>query len=171
MTPRQGRQAGFSLVELLVVVAIIVLLGAAASVGMNEMRQSSRADTAAERIVSILQQARLRALSQRVDQQVVLDYANQVVTDVFNEDHAFAGVTIADYICGACGLGGNNGSTETVTFTARGTMSSVAGGGGAAGAISVLVSAPGSSKQFIIMVNLVGGRIDVRRGCNAGVCA
>jgi len=147
---------------MLVAVAIVVVLMAISAGAYTQMREATRVETASEQVVSMMQQARLRAFSQRVDQQVVVDYANQVLTDFAGEQHTFPGATIADFDCGACGFGANNGGTETIPFTSRGTSD---------GNYSVLVSSPGSTKQFIIMINNVGARIDVRRVCNAGVCS
>ena len=168
---RQEREAGFSLVELMVAMGILVAMVVIAVGSFKQLRESTRVDAAAEEVVSIMQQARLRALARRVNQQVVVDYVNQEITDIAGVTHSFQDVTFSDYSCTACNTGGNNGSTETLTFTARGTMSSVAGGGGSAGQISILVNSARTNEQFIVMINNVGSRIDVRRTCSAGACS
>jgi len=145
-----------------VAVAIVAVLMAISAGAYTQMREATRVETASEQVVSMMQQARLRALSQRVDQQIVMDFANQQITDTLGEAHTFPGVTFADYICSPCGLGPNNAGSETIPFMSRGMSDAN---------YSILVSSPSSTKQFIIMINDVGARIDVRRGCNAGVCS
>ena len=61
-TPRMARQAGFSIVELMVVVAILGLLAALAAPNMQQMIRSQRLKTAAFDIYSSLVFARSEAI-------------------------------------------------------------------------------------------------------------
>jgi Tfp pilus assembly protein FimT len=163
----QARQGGFTLIELVAALGILIILISIAGAYYTRWREDTRVDSAKEEIVSILQQARLRALSQRTDQRVIFDYTNDTVRFDFNgdgviqpvvEDKQFPGVDLQDYICGNCAPGANN--TETAIFTSRGT----------AGNLTVRISSASADKVFYIVLNSVTGRVGIRRTCSGGQC-
>ncbi len=161
------RLRGFSLVELLVTIFIgFVLLGIAVG-AYNTLRERTRVESAKEHIVSILQQARLRALSSGEDQVVAFDWPADSVT--------FLGLTttfdlesLADLKGLKCtGTVTNDTNTDnTFTFKSRGTVSyggsPVSGGGNPPQ--NLQISSGSSSSAFVIKVNSVTGRIVVVGG-------
>ncbi|MDQ6959028.1 MAG: prepilin-type N-terminal cleavage/methylation domain-containing protein [Mariprofundaceae bacterium] len=160
---RQEREAGFSLIELMVVIGIMAIVMAIAGGAYSSWRESTRVDSAKEKIVSILQQARLAALSRRTAQTVTFNYAGaganpNTVTDVLGQLHRFQGVTLLDFVCGGCNLGANN--TENIIFTPRGTATQ----------LTVQVSSPTANKVFFIQANSTTSRVAIRRTCVAPNC-
>jgi prepilin-type N-terminal cleavage/methylation domain-containing protein len=76
---RRRLQAGFSLVEALVVVGLIGVLTAIAVLVMPIAIQSATADSGATRVASALRIAREQAISQRRTVQVAFNAPNQIV--------------------------------------------------------------------------------------------
>jgi prepilin-type N-terminal cleavage/methylation domain-containing protein len=69
---KQARQKGFSLLEVLVVVGIISILVATSVIGIQQLLSTSRADAAANTVVSQLRAARQLAISRRHNVQVTI---------------------------------------------------------------------------------------------------
>ena len=69
---KQARQSGFSLLEALVVVAIMGILIVTSVIGIRQLLSTSRADAAANTVVSQLRAARELALSRRHNVQVTV---------------------------------------------------------------------------------------------------
>ncbi|MFQ5356608.1 MAG: Tfp pilus assembly protein FimT/FimU [Mariprofundaceae bacterium] len=160
-------QRGFTLIELIATLGILVILLTVAGGFYSRWREDTRVDAAKEKVVSILQQARLRALSQRSSQAVIFDYNNDTVSFDYNGDgliqavaevEQFPSVDLQDYVCGACGPGVNN--TETVNFTTRGTS----------GNLTVQINSVAADKVYYVVLNSVTGRVDIRRSCTSGQC-
>ncbi|MFQ5777591.1 MAG: GspH/FimT family pseudopilin [Terriglobia bacterium] len=63
---RRARQAGFSMLELVVVMIIFLILIAAAIPNVTQFVRAYRAEQAARQVVSDLQSGRMRALSENV---------------------------------------------------------------------------------------------------------
>jgi len=70
---KQARQTGFSLLEAVVVVAIICILVATSVIGIQQLLSSSRSDAAANTVVSQLRAARQLAISRRHNVQVTVN--------------------------------------------------------------------------------------------------
>lgn len=160
-------QRGFTLIELIATLGILVILLMVAGGFYSRWREDTRVDAAKEKVVSILQQARLRALSQRSSQAVIFDYNNDTVSFDYNGDgliqavaevEQFPSVDLQDYVCGACGPGVNN--TETVNFTTRGTS----------GNLTVQINSVAADKVYYVVLNSVTGRVDIRHSCTSGQC-
>ena len=79
-TESGNREAdGFSVIELLIVVAIVIILTAAAVFTLTPQRRAYRTDDAAGQVTNFLRDAYQRALSQRQTMRVQIDRANMLV--------------------------------------------------------------------------------------------
>lgn len=74
-----NRQGGFSLVELMVTVAIIAVIGVIAVPALNLYIPKYRTDNAAKVVASEMQLARMRAISKNLPQIVTVDTAAQTI--------------------------------------------------------------------------------------------
>jgi prepilin-type N-terminal cleavage/methylation domain-containing protein len=158
------RQKGFSLVELMVTIVIGAVLLAIALGAYNELQERTRVESAKEHIVSILQQARLRALSSGESQVVAFDWPADSIT-YSGETTIFDLVDLKGFR--TTGLQSNDTNTDnTFTFSSRGSVSfggtPVVGGG--AQPRNLQISSASSSSAFVISVNIVTGRIAVANG-------
>jgi len=153
-------QRGFTLVEMMVVIAISLVLFAIAAGSYGSLREKNRVQSAKEEIVSILQQARLKALSSGESQAVTFDWAADKVSYTLRaaQSRSYSKVDLQGFACG--GTLTSTG-TNSMTFSRRGTV----GFGG--GPQNIRVSSPGSTSTYTIKVNSVTGRIEVKDG---GAC-
>lgn len=78
---------GFTLIEMMVTIAIGAILLTISVGAYLDMRNRSLVTSAGDQIMSALHQARLRALSQRSDQTVVIDFDNDGITDALGNSH------------------------------------------------------------------------------------
>lgn len=85
----QGER-GYSVIELLVVAALIIIMTAAVVFTLGHSRRSYRPDDAASQVVNFLRDAYGRALSQRQTMRVSVDRANQTIT-LFDENRLAIG--------------------------------------------------------------------------------
>jgi prepilin-type N-terminal cleavage/methylation domain-containing protein len=152
------KQAGFSLIELMVVIAILGFLMTIGNGAWSQYRESTRVDSAKEKVVSILQQARLKALSSGTNQMVTLGYSTEKVTDILGRQVTFENVNLEYFVCGTCTA--TNPPDKTLIFKRGGTVA------GTASAKNIRVSSPATGKSYIVMVNNVTGRVDVRTQCS-----
>jgi prepilin-type N-terminal cleavage/methylation domain-containing protein len=74
-----GHEAGFTLVELLVVVGLIGVLGAISVMMLPGAILTSKADSGAARVLSVLRVAREQAISQRRTVRVTFTLPNRIV--------------------------------------------------------------------------------------------
>jgi prepilin-type N-terminal cleavage/methylation domain-containing protein len=72
-------EAGFSMIELLIVIAMVVILTAISFLALRPAKRSYAPDDEATQIVSFLREAHQRALSQRQTQRVTIDRNDLVV--------------------------------------------------------------------------------------------
>lgn len=77
---RRNQEAGFSVVELMIVAAIIVILTAISFFVLAPHKRSYRADDAAAQATNFLRDAYQRALAQRQTFRVQIDRANKLIT-------------------------------------------------------------------------------------------
>jgi len=152
------RQGGFTLIELLVVIAILGILMAIGGTSWTSYREATRVDSAKEKVVSVLQQARLKALSSGFSQNVTFDHSNDTMTDITGKQSSFDGVNIQRFVCGTCTA--SDPASQVFTFTRSGTSANK----------NIKVSSATTGKSFIVMVSQVTGRVDIRTTCSAGVC-
>jgi len=149
-------QRGFTLIELLLVVGISGILGAIAVGAWGDYRESTKADVAKGKIVNMLQQARLKALSSGERQTVAFDFTNDEVTSATGHVTPLEGVDIVSYGCSTCSV--LSATTKNFNFKRRGS------GTGA----SLRVSS--GNKLFYLSVNGITGRVKVGTQCSAGSC-
>lgn len=76
---RLREEKGFSVIELLIVVAIVIILTAAAVFTLTPQRRAYRTDDAAGQVTNLLRDAYQRALTQRQTMRVQIDRANMLV--------------------------------------------------------------------------------------------
>ena len=81
---RPGLEAGFSLIELLIVIAMVVILTTISVFALRSSKRSYAPDDEANQIVSFFREAHQRALSQRQTQLVTID-RNQLVVRLMDE--------------------------------------------------------------------------------------
>ena len=77
-------EAGFSLIELLIVIAMVVILTTISVFALRSSKRSYAPDDEANQIVSFFREAHQRALSQRQTQRVTID-RNQLVVRLMDE--------------------------------------------------------------------------------------
>ncbi len=74
-----GEPDGFSVIELLIVFAIVIVLTAAAVFTLSPQRRAYRTDDAAGQVTNFLRDAYQRALAQRQTMRVQVDRANMLI--------------------------------------------------------------------------------------------
>lgn len=90
MVSHRSREAGFTIVEVLVVVAVLAILGGSSMLLMASTLPSYRADSQARRLIGVLQHARELSIATRRDIEVRINEANDTIS-LFRRD---AGVEI-----------------------------------------------------------------------------
>lgn len=78
--PGDRREAGYSAIELLIVVTMIIAVTAIAVFTLGPQRRTYRADDAAGQVTNFFRDAYHRAISQRQTMRVQIDRANKLVT-------------------------------------------------------------------------------------------
>ncbi|MDQ6981190.1 MAG: type II secretion system protein [Ghiorsea sp.] len=152
-------QGGFTLIELLAVIAILGILMAIGGTSWTSYREATRVDSAKEKAVSILQQARLKAISSGFTQPITVDFPANTIVGINGLTESFGDVDLQNFVCGTC-TASDPALPETINFKSSGTATLK----------NIKVSKVGSSKSFILMINTATGRVDIRTTCVAGVC-
>jgi len=167
--------AGFSLIELMVVVGIITILGSVALIDRSQLVPEKRLDAAAEQIRSVMVAARLYALSTGIKQYVVIDTFTESFSSTIDRDAIYAG---AHWLIGVnwnkleeVDLRNSNSKGEAVMGT-RYESFSFSSRGTALGN-SFLIRGWGveaAGKGRVIIVNGVTGRVRIENCVDLGTC-
>ncbi len=159
---RTGGQRGFTLIEMMVVIAIATILLVIAVGSWSRLREDNRVEAAAEEIYSALSAARVRALSTGRKEYVGLDYANdKVISTVWGGAYnaatgawsgtwrSYKGVDIV--AANAAGTANTSINTKVFMYSPRGTSTGA----------SILVRRPGGAagKRVLLTVTSVTGRV------------
>lgn len=151
------KQGGFTLIELLVVIAILGILMTIGGTSWTSYREATRVDSAKEKVVSILQQTRLKALSSSFDQTLTIDYVNDTIADVSGRIVTFDGINLQHYVAAGCTVTDPAG-TFTIIFKGEGSV-------GGTAAETTKISSSTSSKAYIVKVRSITGRVAVEAPC------
>ena len=164
---------GFSLIELMAVVAIISILVGIVMGGQSQLLSKNKVDGAVERIKSTMVAARLNALSTGVSQYVGIDVDAEAYVSSLDGISTYSGgawnagaawtklegVNLLN--SNAKGQAGVAQQYELFSFSSRGTA---AGG-------SILVQAVGAAKTGkVIIVNGITGRSRTEECADLGTC-
>jgi len=156
------RQGGFTLIELLVVIAILGILMAISSGAWSSYREATRVDSAKEKVVSVLQQTRLKALSSGFPETIQFDWVNNTITVGARVITMDAGVDLKGYTCDTATA--YNAGVSTFTFNPGGSFGS-AYSIGLDNPPNVQVSSPSTNKVFYIKTNGITGRVVAGTTC------
>jgi len=152
-------QRGFSLIELMVAIAIGGILLSIAVGTWGNMREESRTEGVREKVLSALQLLRLRALSSGSNQTVTFDWTNDTMVYTTDATYTlpFSPVDIQGFKCAGSVL--KPAGSDEFTFTPRGSVvfSDPA-------AQNIRIQQSGNARMFTIKVNDVTGRIAVKNG-------
>ena len=149
----------------MIVIAILGILMGIGGTSWTSYREATRVDSAKEKVVSILQQARLKALSSGFQQDVLLDWTNDTITYSANGNPVVftmeQGIDIAGYKCTAP-VAASLTDVSTFKFKRSGTFSVSTLPSGKRPR-TVRITSPSSAKVFYVKVNNVTGRVSVWR--------
>lgn len=154
---------GFTLVELMVTIAIASILMTMAVGAWGVLREKTRVKSAAEEIRSALTAARLQALSTQSNALVVFDFAGEtVVSSVWSAPRTYKGVDLVAYTFSSCTVQ-TGSANNTITFKSTSTAS---GSSGVSGNLSVLVRpSRAATPTYYLVVNGVTGRVKMVETC------
>lgn len=156
-------QKGFTLIELMITVVIMVALTAVAIGSYSNMQRTNRVWAAAEELRGIMQASRLRALSTGSTQYVTVDIANDTIASTFwggtynsgtgrvtGLERGKEGVDWVDSKADGTAPSSPVTTWKTFSFTSRGTGSSK----------SIKAQGDGvDAGQIVITVNGTTGRV------------
>ena len=165
--PRVAVLRGFTLVELMVTLAVAAVLAMVAVPGMTQLFRSARLSAQTDQLVSALNLARLEAVKRRQDIQLcgaanpagATNCTGVAVADWTNGWVIFDGVDVMRRFDGKTGLTVNTGVTS-VTFT--GTI------GSAAATASFILCVSGERAQQVDVA--LSGHVSKRINTNDPVC-
>jgi len=143
-------------------IAIAAILMAIAVNAWGDLREKTRVKSAAEEIRGALTAARLKALSSRMNAQVVFDFTNETVTSpLWTAPHVYQGVDLVAFTCS--GPTAHTGiANNTITFTSIGG----AIGSAASGKQAVLVRPKGAAAPtYYLVVQSVTGKVRMTKVC------
>jgi len=157
-------QHGFTLIEMMVTIAIGLILMAIAAGAWGSLREKTRVKSAAEEIRSVLTAVRLHALSTGSDASVTFDFnANTVTSPLWGAPRTYSGVNLQAYTYTGCAGVPPGIPNNTMTFRSTGAAS----GSAAAGQNAVVVRPNGGAllPAYYLVLNGVTGRIRARETC------
>lgn len=90
LTSKNNSAAGFSMIELIIVIVVISIMTAVSMVYLNSSQRLYKPDAEALKIIDIFQEARQRSLTQRRTMRVEIDMDDKVIRLINEEDPATA---------------------------------------------------------------------------------
>jgi prepilin-type N-terminal cleavage/methylation domain-containing protein len=88
ITPEDLKYSGFSLLELMVVIAILAILATVAIPEMSALLKNTQLKTATRHLVSTLQEMKLRAIKENAVTVLIIDEANDMYTAFLDNNPA-----------------------------------------------------------------------------------
>lgn len=156
-------QRGFTLVEMMVTVGIGFILLSIAVGAYGNLRERTQVESAKESIVSVLQQARFRAVATGSDQVVAFDWAADSMT-YLGQVTTFDVADLRGYKCSPSPVSNNSNTDNTFTFRNRGTVAFGGTNVGGGPPQNIQISSPASPSAFVVKVNSVTGRVAIVEG-------
>lgn len=155
-------QRGFTLIELMVTIAIGSILMAIAAGAWGSLREKTRVKSAAEEIRSVLTATRLHALSTGSNALVSFDFTNETMTSpIWGGPKTYRGVDLQAYTYSSCTVQAGS-PNNTMTFKPTGAAS----GSATLGKLTVSVRPKGALlPAYYLVLNAVTGRIKMWEGC------
>jgi len=168
-------QRGFTLIELMVTIAIFGILTSIAVGAWNTLRESNKVEAAAESGRSVLMAARMRAMSTGKPQQVTVNFvanggvAADTIASTLRNGGALVGNVVrgnergfdvgVDFLNGTksggvCVLGATD-AFKTIQFNSRGSAQTLPAGK----TRTILVRDGQGANQFCLEINNVTGRV------------
>jgi type IV fimbrial biogenesis protein FimT len=149
ITPGDVRNCGFSMIELMVVVAMLAVLASVAIPEMSKLIKNAKLKTATRQLVSSLQEMKFRAIKENATTVMIIDEANDKYTAFLDNNPANWALDGSENIIAQIDLQSDDleitstSLNKTLGFNGRGLLSFGAG-------TITITNATGRQKQVVI---------------------